>query len=98
MADAKINKEELDYFMGFFNCWKLMRETLSKVESIYLSNYKMERRLDDIYNLVNASYKFLENLQAEMFKALEEKYGDLIEYDEEFEEYRVRPPSDSLSV
>jgi len=83
-------KAEIDYFMGFFNCYKLCKDSLSKLESIYLYNYSTARKIEDMYGLVKSLYNTLDMLQEAMFKDLRERHGDSIQYDLESNEFYVK--------
>lgn len=86
----ELSKAEVDFFMGFFNAYRLIKETVNKVESLYYHNYSNTRKIDDIYNTIKAGYETLDSIQNQMFEALNERYGDRLEYDTESDTFYLK--------
>lgn len=92
-----INVAELDFFMGFFNAFRLIKETINKVEGLYYHNYSTNRKIEDIYNTIKAGYKTMDEIQNAMFKAIDERYPNRLDYDVESDSFYLKSEEDVSS-
>lgn len=80
-ARVEVNKEELEYFNGYFDCYRVVKHIVARVESDEAMGIPSE--------WLNEALKQLEQFKKEMFDILKDRYGKYLKYDNKLDRWVI---------
>lgn len=92
----KINIEaergDLNYYQGYHDAMKLVKEILNYTENTYLSNISMTRKIENMYSVMKENLSILIANERSMYEHFKEKFADDFEYDQALQRFAIRSP------